>query len=253
MRVGSREEEEAVMGGDDASACAGGQGGGGPREGSRVSALAPAPDANPLRPVREQGEVLLATWTSKRMGIAWSVWDSFGSRPFFVSKIHKSDVFATRGIIMRATYKGVTLVLRTNPLKQFQVCFLGTPWPAQWSRTLHAATRGLDAPAAMVLDNVVFSVVQNHVTLGREIVSSNALSLLDSLVFTADGERLKASRAAVPAYEGVDAEMPPVDAAPKMCCLCYYDTREAFFLHHVEDGPVQLCRGARLLQASPRE
>lgn len=143
----------------------------------------------PLRSV-EQGTVLLAQWIS-RDGTELSVWDSYGTAPFVVGTTSR---YVTCGVLMRATRGGATLVLRTNHARLMQMCMLGTAWPDRWFESPYKAIKAVPGlPSAFHLDyQCFFSKVHNHVLLGC------ACRLPRSLLFTAEGERLKADRAAAP-------------------------------------------------------
>lgn len=153
---------------------------------------------DPLRPVADQGEVLLATW-SMRGGVEWSVWN-FGHSPFRVSKNNK-ELYATCGVLMRATCDGATLVVRSNESRRFQVCLLSTPWPHEWYPSPWVAIHAVpNLPAPFVkwtqgpsFVNSCFSLAQNHVVLGRftKVVPKG-------LRYTDEGLRLLPTRPALP-------------------------------------------------------
>lgn len=155
-----------------------------------------------LNPHPEQGTTLLAVWRSLT-GLHFSVWDSFGTHPFKV--FHGTagvGFFATCGILMRIAHGGSTVVLRTNMDKQFQCCWLGEPWPAEWFRSLYLAAKTLVNPSNTITKalngaQIIFSAVQNHVALGR-VLPHSTMGLLKSLSFTAEGQRRLPERATMP-------------------------------------------------------
>lgn len=165
---------------------------------------------DPPQPLAGQGTVLLAHWTSRARDIIFSVWDSFGTAPFRVGRTSTKRLFATCGVLMRITRDDVTLVVRTNARRQFQVCLLGAGWPEQWYASPYLAINAVpNLPLSFASWRGGGNFAQTCFSLAHSSILFNGLThraKFKQLSFTAEGKRLMAERADLGEDEGGSIE-----------------------------------------------